>query len=75
MAKMRMGKFPKIIRPEIEMEYSNLSEIFHILAAILHVGIRRVKCDVTLGSTTIDTLRYWVIPRYIIREATREDNQ
>lgn len=56
-------KLPKILRPEVEVEYVGVKGFFAALYAICRVGIKRAHINVTFGGK-IAKHYYYVIPKY-----------
>ena len=62
-------KMPKIIRPEIEIEYTGFLGFLYALYAICSVGVKRVKISCMAGKHNVKYIHFWIIPKYkLIRE-------
>lgn len=57
-------KLPKVIRPEIEIEYKGLKGFILVLYGVLTFGVRRFKLNFSAGKSIIGTHTFIVIPRY-----------
>lgn len=58
----------KIIRPEIRVEYKGITGLCAAVAAVLKVGIERVKFNVQIKGNehwgTVKVITTYVIPKY-----------
>ena len=67
-------KTPKIIRPEIEVEYAGIKGFFFALYAVCKVGIKRTHIDYCVNlftkqshgidGGTVKRLYFYIIPKY-----------
>lgn len=63
-------KTPKVIRPEIEVEYKSFFGFLYALYVICHVGIKRAKISCMVGKLDVKDIHFWIIPKYkFIRES------
>lgn len=59
---------PKVLRPEIEIEYKGTIGFLRAMCAIVEVGVKRAKFDITFMGETVETWRPLVIPKYTVRK-------
>ena len=63
-------KMPKVIRPEIEIEYKGFFGFLYALYAIFSVGVKRAKISCMVGNLNAKDIHFWIIPKYkFIRES------
>jgi len=73
-------KMPKIMRPEVEVEYVGIKGFFAALYAICKVGIRKAHIDCQIKTFTpqlhgieggtVKRYYYYLIPKYKIRRVS-----
>lgn len=61
-----MNKMPKVLRPEIEIEYKSVFSFMYALFCICKVGIKRMSVDFTMCNQVICNQKFLVIPKYKI---------
>ena len=68
-------KMPKIMRPQLELEFVGIKGFFAALFAICKIGIR--KCSVNLlinlyteNAGTVKRVTFYVIPKYRLKRVT-----
>ena len=63
----------EIIRPEIRVEYKGIMGLCAAVAAVLKVGIKRIKINVQIKGNeywgTVKTITAYVIPKYEFKRA------
>lgn len=57
-------KLPKILRPEIEVEFYGLKGLLQALKICVRIGIKRVRVSCVLLNCKFMTHKFIVIPKY-----------
>ena len=71
--------FPRIMRPEIEIEYERLIDRFLAIIPILQVGIKKIKINVlmldkNMKQVKVDEQTCYIIPKYSFKRRVTNEN-
>lgn len=65
-------KLPKIMRPEVEVEYNGLFGFLYALYVICKVGVKRAKIYCMAGKHNIKDVYFWIIPKYKFKRGVED---
>lgn len=57
-------KMPKVLRPEIDIEYKGVLGFLYAMFCICRVGIKRMSVDFTMCNQIVCNRKFWIIPKY-----------
>ena len=71
--------FPRIMRPEIEIEYEQLIDRLLAIIPILQVGIKKIKInllmlDKNMKQVKVDEKTCYIIPKYSFKRRVTNEN-
>ena len=70
-------KIPKIIRPEIELEYYGILGFLYAVYAVICVGIKRKKISYVIFEEKakcikgVEDVEHWIIPKYKFKRGVK----
>lgn len=59
-------KMPKVLRPEVEIEYMGVYGFLCALLCMFKIWIKKVPIDYTINGETVMKHKFFVIPKYRI---------
>lgn len=64
-------KLPKVIRPDIEIEYKGAFGFLYALFCICRIGIKRMAVDIEFCGEAARKWKFFVIPKYTLTKVER----
>lgn len=67
-------KMPKVLRPEIDIEYKGIFGFLYAMFCICRVGIKQMSVDFAMCNQVVAKRKFWIIPKYKITRRLIDGN-
>lgn len=67
-------KMPKVLRPEIEIEYKGIFGFLYAVFCICAIGIKRMSVDFTMLNQVVCNRKFLIVPKYKIEKRRFDGN-
>lgn len=67
-------KMPKVLRPEIDIEYKGVLGFLCAMFCICRVRIKRMSVDFTMCNQIVCNQKFWIIPKYKFTKKRFDEN-